>query len=40
MKEGKIDEYWRKSKKLDFDLKKTENYIEQRKLFEKFAMWI
>ena len=28
MKEGKIDEYWRKSKKLDFDLKKTENYIE------------
>jgi hypothetical protein len=28
MKEGKIDEYWRKSKKLDFDLKKTEKYIE------------
>ena len=38
MKEGRIDEYWRKSKKLDFDLKKTEKYIEQRKLFEKFAL--
>jgi hypothetical protein len=36
MKEKRVDDYWRKAKKLDFDLKKTEQYIEQRKLFEKF----
>ena len=36
MKDKRVDEYWRKAKKLDYDLKKTETYIEQRKLFEKF----
>jgi len=37
MKSQRVDDYWRKSKKLDFDLKKTEQYIEQRKLFEKYS---
>jgi len=36
MKEAKLEDYWRKSKKLEYDLKKVETYIEQRKLFEKF----
>ncbi len=35
MKESGIDDYWRKSRKLEFDLKKTEHYIETRKLIEK-----
>jgi hypothetical protein len=28
MKEERVDEYWRKSKKLDYDLKKTLKYID------------
>ena len=30
-----LNDYWRKSRKLEFDLRKTETYIEQRKLLEK-----
>ena len=30
-----LEEYWRKSRKLTFDLRKTEQYLEQRKLLDK-----
>lgn len=32
MKETGMDDYWRKSRKLDYDLRKTEQYIAHRKL--------
>lgn len=30
-----LEDYWRKSRKLTFDLRKTEQYLEQRKLLDK-----
>lgn len=32
-----VDEYWRKSKKLDGDLRKVDLYVKQRKFFERFG---
>eukprot|EP00347_Sterkiella_histriomuscorum_P015146 403358143 len=35
--ENQVYDYWRKSKKLDGDLRKTDSYIKQRKFFEKYG---
>ncbi|CDW86780.1 UNKNOWN [Stylonychia lemnae] len=37
LQEYQIDDYWRKSKKLDGDLRKVDGYIKQRKFFEKYG---
>lgn len=40
MKEQGVDDYWRKSRKLNYDLRKVEHCLETRKLFEKGAKQI